>query len=163
MQWLRTAFFLAAPLALAAAPFTACSNSSTPTSLGALPDASGPSSPRGEAGTVCGSATDCENGLSCLYPASATSTCSEYKVCVVAPPSPCPTPTTMCSCLAEPIQVCQGYAENPVDPSSTCDGGAVVTLPDAGDAAVPEAGPADAAAPTDAGSDATDAADAASE
>jgi hypothetical protein len=69
----------------------------------------------------------------------------------------------MCSCLAEPIQVCQGYAENPVDPTSACDGGTVVTAPDAGDAAAPEAGPADATAPADAGTDAADAADAASE
>jgi hypothetical protein len=62
----------------------------------------------------------------------------------------------MCSCLAEPIQACQGFAENPVDPTSTCDGGAVVVLPEGGDATASDGGPTDSGA-------LGDAADAASE
>jgi hypothetical protein len=60
----------------------------------------------------------------------------------------------MCSCLAEPIQVCQGYAENPVDPTASCDGGAVVSFPDAGDAsndsALTDSSVADTSSPVDA-------------
>jgi hypothetical protein len=66
----------------------------------------------------------------------------------------------MCSCLAEPIQ-CQGYAENPVDPTASCDGGAVVSFPDAGDASDDSAITDSSATDTSAPGDAADAADAA--
>jgi hypothetical protein len=120
-------------------------------------DGGGANATKLEAGSPCGSATDCENGLVCLYPANATSTCNTFKVCVTPPPSPCPSPQTMCSCLVEPVQVCQGYAENPVDPTITCEGGAVIPPSEGG----VDAG-ADGAVPPDAGLDSgVDAADAA--
>jgi hypothetical protein len=123
-----------------------CSSSSSPTQPGSQ-DASQPPPTKFEAGANCATSDDCDPGLACLFPATQ---CNALRVCVAPPPSPCDHPQVACSCLNEPIQVCDGYAENAVDPGGTCDGGAVF---------VPEAG-SDAIAPTDAGTDATPGADA---
>jgi hypothetical protein len=147
MRWLHATALLSLPFALAATPFFACSSDDSSVGPGSLVDGSQPPATKVEAGSACGQDNDCETGLVCLYPASSTSTCNEYKVCVVQP-FPCAQPQVMCSCLAEPIQVCGGYAQNQVDPTGPCEGGVVI---------VPEAG---TEAGTDGASDATPAADA---
>jgi hypothetical protein len=115
-----------------------CSNTpSTPNNN--LPPGTQPAPTKFEAGANCAADNDCEPGLGCLFPATA---CNALAVCVTAPPTPCDHPQNACSCLGEPIQVCDGYALSPVDPTGTCDGGTVV-VPDGGaDATIP---PADAA------------------
>jgi hypothetical protein len=171
MRWLHATALFSLLLALGWAPFFACSSDDSSATTGSLDAASQPPATKLEAGSACGQTNDCEPGLVCLYPASSTSTCNEYPVCVTQP-FPCTQPQTMCSCLVEPIQVCQGYAQNAVDPTITCDGGVVVVPGEAGaeggiDAAAPvdasEAGSvADAGSVAEAGSVA-DAADAAGE
>jgi hypothetical protein len=158
MHWLRASSVLALPLALAATAFFACSNDdSGATGGGSFLDAGGPFVTKLEAGSSCGSSGDCQTGLVCLFPASATSTCNTLAVCVAQPA--CTKSQVMCSCLAEAISVCGGYAENPVDPTATCEAGAVVPPADAGEDAAPSADAGnDASPPADAGSDAGDAA-----
>ncbi|MGO8998080.1 MAG: hypothetical protein ACLQVI_32575 [Polyangiaceae bacterium] len=163
MRWLPATLLLSLPFTLAAVQFVACSSDDSSTSTGPLPDASQPPATRLEAGAACGSSSDCETGLLCLFPATSTSTCSEFPVCTPAPPSPCPQPVTMCSCLAEPIQVCQGYAENAVDPTgAACDAGVIPTEAGVDSAAPPSDSGTDSTAPAndagDAGGDAADAA-----
>jgi hypothetical protein len=140
-----------------------CSNSDNPPAV-SLGDASQPGPTSAEAGANCKSTENCNAGLVCLYPVSA---CSALPVCTVPPPSPCDHPQTACSCLGEVIQVCDGYASDPVDVTSTCDGGVVVVPTDSGsdgggDATVPpssDAGTgADAAIDAPAEVDASDAA-----
>jgi hypothetical protein len=112
-----------------------CSNTPS-TSNNNLPPGTQPPPTKFEAGANCATENDCEQGLVCLFPATA---CNALAVCVTAPSSQC---VTGCSCLGEPIQVCDGYASNQVDPTGSCDGG-MIAVPDGGtDATVP---PADAA------------------
>jgi hypothetical protein len=120
MRWLPVTV-LAALLPLAA--FFACSNGDdSSTSLGTM-DASQPPPTKFEAGANCASTDDCETGLVCLFPVGAGFACNALAVCVAQPT--CTKSTTACSCLAEPIPVCGGYAENPVDPTATCEAGAI--------------------------------------
>jgi hypothetical protein len=149
MRWLDTALLTG----LLALPAAGCSSSSPGTSPGTVPPASQPPPTKFEAGANCASDNDCEPGFVCRFPAS---TCNALAVCVTAPPSSCDHPQTACSCLAEPIQVCDGYAPNPVDSTATCDGGTMIVPNDGGtDATVPpaDAGPdaaVDATSPVDA-------------
>jgi hypothetical protein len=162
MRWLPATALFSLPFALASTPFFACSSDDSSVATGSLVDAGQPPATKVEAGSACGQDNDCEPGLVCLYPASSTSTCNEYKVCVVQP-FPCTQPQVMCSCLDEPIQVCGGYAQNQVDPTGGCEGG-VVIVPDAGTEAGTDG--ATDAAPASVASEAAiavDAADAASE
>src|SRR5271156_2427393 len=111
MRWLRAIPFLA--LLAWAESVPGCSNGDD---TGAGPeDASQPPPTKFEAGSNCSTSDDCETGLVCLYPASPG---NALPVCV-APPGPegggCETPQYACSCLDEPIQVCDGYAANAVD------------------------------------------------
>jgi hypothetical protein len=163
MRWLPATALFSLPFALASTPFFACSSDDSNVGGGSYLDGSQPPPTKVEAGSACGQDNDCEPGLVCLYPASSTSTCNEFKVCVVQP-FPCTQPQLMCSCLAEPIQVCGGYAQNQVDPTGPCDGG-VVIIPEAGtdagtDGAIDATPGADASDASDAaiGVDATDAA-----
>jgi hypothetical protein len=129
-----------------------CSNGDD-TGAGGIADASQPSATKFEAGSNCASSGDCELGLVCLFPVS---TCGAYAICV-PPPGPdgggCATPQYACSCIDEVIEVCGGYAANPVDTASTCDGGIVLVDSGAGDGGASESG-ADATAPVaEAGAD----------
>jgi hypothetical protein len=157
MRWLERAFLGLLALGPVALP-AGCSNSSTPvTSPGPIGSSTQPPPTKFEAGANCASDNDCEAGFICRFPAT---TCNALAVCVVAPPATCDHPQTACSCLAEPILVCDGYATSPVDSTATCDGGTVIVPTDGGseggtDATVPpaDAGPdalVDAVAPMDA-------------
>ena len=141
MRWLPAIPLVALPLWAAWAPGCSSDDNSQP----ALGDASQPPVTKFEAGSNCSTSDDCETGLVCLYPATV---CSALPVCV-APPAPeggaCEAPQLACSCLGEVIQVCNGYATNPVDSTSTCEGGTVIVPTEAGTDAV--------APPADAGSD----------
>jgi hypothetical protein len=152
MRWLPL-FSLLSFVTLAAVLPVACSNGDDSTSLGPIADASQPPQTRFEAGANCAASEDCETGLVCLFPVGAAYSCSTLAVCVAAPPATCDHPQTVCSCLAEPIVACDGYAANPADPTGTCEAGTVVITPDAGsdDAQVADAAPGpDATAATDA-------------
>jgi hypothetical protein len=149
MRWLVLSLVAGA---LSVSPFVACSNSSSP-SLGTM-DASQPGPTKFEAGTNCASSNDCETGLVCLYPVGAGYTCQSFQVCTTAPPSPCDHPTAACSCLGEPVQVCDGFAVDPVDPTGTCDGGTVIVPLDGGEDAPAPASEAGPDAPS--GADASD-------
>jgi len=148
MRWLR-----AAPLVilLASAEWAApgCSNGDDSSQVGSIADASQPIPTRFEAGSNCSSSADCEDGLACLFPASA---CNTLKVCVAAPwfseAGACDQPQPACSCLGEVIEICHGYGESPVDVTTTCDGGTAIVPMDAGLDAIapaPDAGGLDAA------------------
>ena len=146
MRWHRVAR-LVLPLVLLAwgelAP--GCSKGDDSSQGAGIGDASQPPPTRFEAGANCASTGDCDLGLVCLVPAS---TCNAAPVCVSAPwftdGGVCDQPTSACSCLGEVIEVCHGYATNPVDTTAVCE---------AGTPFVPEAG-ADGGPP---GSDAGDA------
>jgi hypothetical protein len=149
---------LAAPLAVVAGLLACSGDDSTPGTAGPAPpgDASQPAIPKIEAGAPCATDNDCQPGLSCLYPVS---NCQAFRVCTATPPATCPSPQTMCSCLAEPVVTCNGYSSDPVDTTvTTCggDGGVVIVPTDAGN---------DTGAVVDAGVDSggPDASDAASE
>jgi len=139
MHWLR------APLCLVAFALLGCSNgddSSLPPTGG---DASQPDT-KFEAGAPCHSPNDCVSGLTCLFPAT---DCQTPAVCAPPPPTPCDAPLTACSCLAETIQVCDGYGEDPISAMGPCpDSGVVVK--DAGSDAPSSS---DAASAVDAGPD----------
>jgi len=145
MNWLRRPVVFLALLAPASL-LHACSgddNATTPADL----DASQTPIPKIEAGSSCTTNNDCVTGLVCLYPAT---TCEAFRVCTAAPPDPCPTAVTACSCLGEPIQVCGGFASDAIDPMGASCG-------DSGPVIVPEAGSDDAGdsslPPVDSGSD----------
>lgn len=157
MRWFG-AIPLSGPFVLAlSVAVPGCSNSDGTPSGTSSPPASQPAPTKFEAGANCASDNDCEPGLTCLFPAT---TCNALPVCVAALPSPCDHPQAACSCLREPITVCDGYATSPIESLGACEGGAVIVPVDGGsDATVP---PADAGpdAPPDA-SPGVDAADAA--
>jgi hypothetical protein len=122
---LRPLLLVIGALAIAVAfPLAACSGDDSSSPNLPLEDASQPAIPKIEAGSACATNNDCQSGLSCLYPAT---TCQAFRVCTATPPSPCDDPQPACSCLAEPIVVCDGYATDPIDPTATCEAGAVVT------------------------------------
>ncbi len=174
MAWLRVARWIGPVVLLAwgeLALVPGCSNGDDSSPAGSVGDASQPPPTRFEAGANCAATADCEPGLVCLVPASA---CNALPVCVAAPwfadGGVCDQPQSACSCLGEVIQVCHGYATNPVDTTATCEGG-TATIPEAGaDAGPPaiEAGAGDAGdaggsvdAAVDAGGAGPDASDAA--
>ena len=153
VRWLQAIPFVVLLAWAECAP--GCSSSDS-TNVGDVSDASQPGPTRFEAGSVCGSSADCEPGLLCLFPAA---TCNTEAVCVAAPwyseAGACDQPQSACSCLREIIEVCHGYAQNPVDTTTTCEGGTSVIGLDAGpDATVSstDAGPGDAAGGQDASS-----------
>jgi hypothetical protein len=124
-SWLRPLLVLTAALAVAIAlPLAACSGDDSSTPTVPLADI-----PKIEAGAPCATNNDCQSGLSCLYPATS---CQAFKVCVATPPTPCDNPQAACSCLAEAIVVCDGYASDPIDPTGTCDAGAILPSEDGG-------------------------------
>lgn len=134
MNWLRvTCLVLAAPL-------LACSNDDSGTSPGQVQPGSQPPATKFEAGAPCLTLNDCQAGLACLYPAPG---CQLSRVCAPTPPSPCDQPQVACSCLAETVQVCDGYADDPIDSLGACaDAGFIVPSDDGGDSTVTDSGPA---------------------
>jgi hypothetical protein len=127
VPWLRPLVLTIGALAVGIAlPLAACSGDDSSTPTIPLEDASQPPIPKIEAGSACATNNDCQQGLVCLYPATV---CNAFRVCTSPPPSPCDNPQAACSCLGEPITVCDGYATDPIDPTGACEGGA---LPDDG-------------------------------
>lgn len=128
-------------------PLLACSNDDSATSPGQVEPAQQPPATKFEAGAPCLTSNDCQSGLVCLYPAPG---CQNFQVCTTPPPTPCDKPQVACSCLAETVQVCDGYAVDPIDSLGACEGG--VILPD--DAGVDDASISDSA--PSGGNDASD-------
>jgi len=159
MNWLRplTCLLLLAPVSL----LHACSSDDSSATSQIDYDASQTPIPKIEAGAPCATNNDCQSGLVCLYPAT---TCEAFRVCTAAPADPCPAPQNACSCLGEPIQVCNGFASDPIDPTGgSCGEGGIVITPDSGpseDAGDSAAPPNDSGSDSgfDAGADAADAA-----
>jgi len=109
-----------------------------------------------EAGAPCSTNNDCASGLACLYPTA--SGCGAFQVCAPAPSASCPQPQTFCSCIADTIQACNGYATEAFDYAGPCaDSGSVVPSDGGGDSTV------DQSAPPVVDSSVPDAADAATE
>ena len=155
MRWLRAIPFLVLLAWVESAP--GCSGDDN-TGPGEIAEAGQPPATTFEAGSSCASSDDCDHGLVCLFPVS---TCNALTICVAPPGGSdgggCAAPQYACSCLGEPIQVCGGYAANPVDTTSTCEGGILPIDSGAADSGASEAGAseggADATAPAEAGVD----------
>ena len=133
MTWLRvTCLVLAAPL-------LACSNDDSGTSPGQVQPGSQPPATKFEAGAPCLTVNDCQAGLACRYPAPG---CQLSKVCAPTPPSDC-VQQPACSCLEETVQVCDGYADDPIDSLGACaDAGFIVPSDGGGgDSTVTDSGP----------------------
>jgi hypothetical protein len=127
VPWLRPLVLAIVASAVGIAlPLAACSSDDSSAAAIPLEDASQTPIPKIEAGSACATNNDCQQGLVCLYPATA---CNAFRVCTSPLPDPCDNPQAACSCLGEPIIVCDGYAADPVDPTAACDGG---VLPDDG-------------------------------
>lgn len=145
LSWLRgLALAAAVPLVTLASSFVACSNDNTGTLTVPLEDASQPPIPKLEAGVGCVQNNDCLSGLSCLYPATS---CASSAVCAPTPPDPCPNPQPACSCISDPITVCNGYTTAAFDYFGACESGTIIPT-DAGQVSE-DAGPADASDASD--------------
>ena len=138
-----------APLVFAAIACSSSDDTSGPPAQAVVYDAG---VVRPEAGAACVTSNDCAAGLACLYPAAA---CDAFRVCTPAPASPCPGPTTVCSCIGHTIAACGGFADEPIDHDGPCGDSGVVPPVDSGPPPVDSG--------TDQGAPLPDASDAASE
>ncbi len=157
MNWLRPASLAAFAVAASLSVVFACSSDDSGNDGGLSDlDASQTPIPKIEAGAPCSTDNDCADGLSCLYPAT---TCQAYRVCTTTPANPCAAPQAACSCLGETIQVCGGFADDPIASMGACGDGGVVVVPDAGphEGGASDASDAgDSSSPVDSGPDADD-------